>query len=154
VTRAAIRAGLANARWPGRLERLSDPAGGAWLLDGAHNADAAAALVATWEPPAAIVAGFRADKEATAMVSLLTVGGRPLVVAPVPGIASWGAADLAAASAGPVFDAADLDQALAIARRLAPTGLRAVTGSLWLVGAARSRLAPATLASTDLPGAA
>lgn len=154
VTREAIRTGLANATWPGRLERLSDPTGGAWLLDGAHNADAAAALVGTWEPPAAVVVGFRADKEAASMVRLLTAGGRPLVVTPVPGVASWGAADLAAAAAGPVLEAADLDAALAIARQIAPAGLRAITGSLWLVGAARSRLTAPAHPPTELPGAA
>ena len=46
IPEAALRAGLADARWPGRLELL-DGAGlvpGRVLLDGAHNPDGAAAL--------------------------------------------------------------------------------------------------------------
>jgi dihydrofolate synthase/folylpolyglutamate synthase len=46
IPEAALRAGLADARWPGRLELL-EGAGlvpGRVLLDGAHNPDGAAAL--------------------------------------------------------------------------------------------------------------
>ena len=43
--RRAIRRGLASARWPGRLETL-EVEGVTVVLDGAHNPDGAAALVA------------------------------------------------------------------------------------------------------------
>ena len=137
---AHVRAGLADVAWPGRLERIPDPAGGAWLLDGAHNAPAALALAAAWGTPAVVVAGFRADKAAGPMVEALTAGGATLVVTPVPDAPSWSAADLAPFARGPVIDAPDLDGALAQARAITPAGLRAVAGSLWLVGAARARL--------------
>lgn len=149
-----VRAGLADVRWPGRLETLADPAGGAWLLDGAHNPAGAAALIADWGQPAVVVAGFRADKAAGPMVELLTAGGATLLVSPVPGSPSWSAADLARFARGPVLDAPDLDAALGRARAAAPGGLRVVTGSLWLVGAARARLLASSVVPQPLPGAA
>jgi hypothetical protein len=47
---------------------------------------------------------------------------------------------LAAFAQGPTFAAPDVEAAIALARRLAPAGLRAVTGSIYLVGAARAQL--------------
>jgi dihydrofolate synthase/folylpolyglutamate synthase len=46
VGEAAIRAGLAATRWPGRLELLESTSYGRILLDGAHNPAGAAALAA------------------------------------------------------------------------------------------------------------
>ncbi len=147
-----LRAGLAGVTWPGRLETLADDAGGAWLLDGAHNPAGAAALIADWGSPAAVVAGFRADKAAGQMVEILTSGGATLIVSPIPGAPSWSASDLAPFARGPVVDAADLGAALGRARTVAPAGVRVVTGSLWLVGAARALLLPASV--VPLKGAA
>jgi dihydrofolate synthase / folylpolyglutamate synthase len=42
----AIRRGFTTARWPGRLELLTDSTHGRVLLDGAHNPDGARALAA------------------------------------------------------------------------------------------------------------
>jgi hypothetical protein len=71
----------------------------------------------------------------------LTAGGRPLVAVAVPGAtASWEPEALAPHAAGPVRVARDVPEALAVARALARGGLRAVAGSLYLVGAARAHL--------------
>jgi dihydrofolate synthase/folylpolyglutamate synthase len=141
VDEGLVAEALATVSWPGRMERFPDPDGGTWLLDGAHNLPAARALVASWGDPAVVVAGFQAGKDAAAMVPLLTAGGRPLIALAVPGaIATWEPAALAPFAAGPVRIARDVPEALAMARTLARGGLRAVAGSLYLVGAARAHL--------------
>jgi dihydrofolate synthase/folylpolyglutamate synthase len=49
VEERAIRAGLSEVRWPGRLELIGSATFGRVLLDGAHNPDGAAALAAALE---------------------------------------------------------------------------------------------------------
>jgi dihydrofolate synthase / folylpolyglutamate synthase len=65
IGEAAIRTGVANVRWPGRLERFR--AGGRdVLLDGCHNAEGAAALARVLEDSAlraALIFGVMADKQ-------------------------------------------------------------------------------------------
>ena len=78
---AAIRRGLATAKWPGRLERFdSQPP---WLLDCAHNPDAVRTLadhLANHYPDHRILAVFGAmeDKDYAAMMEVL-----------VPCVADW-----------------------------------------------------------------
>ncbi len=74
---SAVRRGLAATNWPGRLStvRLGDRT---VLLDGAHNAEAAAALAAAladWETPPDLIFSCLADKPAAAMLERL----RPVV---------------------------------------------------------------------------
>jgi dihydrofolate synthase/folylpolyglutamate synthase len=72
---AAIRAGFAAARWPGRLEPC--PAEPRLWWDGAHNPDGIARLAEAWradlgfEPPDAIVLAVSSDKDAGAMLGPL-----------------------------------------------------------------------------------
>src|SRR5919108_381734 len=73
----AVRAGLARARWPGRLTIVRrDP----WLiLDGAHNPAGARALAASLralfgDTPVTFVLGIYADKDARGILDAL----RPL----------------------------------------------------------------------------
>jgi dihydrofolate synthase/folylpolyglutamate synthase len=80
----AIRTGVSDVRWPGRLEEVvvddADGEGsgcGRVLLDAAHNPDGARALarfVRAWRPPGervALLFGAMADKDWRAMLSLL-----------------------------------------------------------------------------------
>ncbi|MDB4927577.1 MAG: Dihydrofolate synthase, partial [Myxococcaceae bacterium] len=68
VDGGAVRAGLAAARWPGRMERVGDV-----ILDGGHNLDGVAALCATpgLPPVAAIVFGASSDKPWREMLARL-----------------------------------------------------------------------------------
>lgn len=145
---AAIR-GIANAKWPGRYEWLHDAR---VLLDGAHNPEGVAALVASLRaeeelvyagtldrpPLGALVFGAMADKPAAQMLAPLhPLFPHHVYVAP-SGRAPSDPYALAAEFGGSV--AADVPSALAEAQRLAQGGAVVVAGSLYLVGAARAHL--------------
>ena len=87
---SAIRRGLAAVRWPGRLELLGAAelaagpgAGVEVLLDGAHNADGAAALAAALDElrpslapgPPTLLLGVMADKDVPALLAPLATAG-------------------------------------------------------------------------------
>lgn len=72
---AAIRGGLATARWPGRFERMT-VGDRDFVFDGAHTPAAAVALVETWREsmgavPATVVLGMGADKDPLAFLTAL-----------------------------------------------------------------------------------
>lgn len=69
-----LRAGVAKARWPGRLERIAEAP--LTLLDGAHNADGARALAEALralypERPLYLLFGALADKDVRAIAAHL-----------------------------------------------------------------------------------
>lgn len=147
ITDAAIRAGLARAQWPGRMEVIDrDPP---VLLDGAHNAQAAQALARALEGdpdrfarPLHFVFGAFTDKDATAMLEALapyvdsivfTRPGSPRAREPSALAKLWG-------GASETTD--DVAEALAIATSKAAEsgGWVVVCGSLYLVGDVRAML--------------
>jgi dihydrofolate synthase/folylpolyglutamate synthase len=144
VPEAAIAAGIAEARWPGRLEER-----GGVLLDGAHNADGAAALAAELLARgggAELVFGVLADKDHRAMLAALAPGLRALHLVS-PGTARARDPREVAADAAALGLAAhvhgDVREALSCARGAAGRGgVACVAGSLVLVGAARALLDP------------
>jgi len=138
---AAAR-GAAEARWPGRLERVRY--GGRWLiLDGAHNPEAAAALaraLASLEGRVpALVLGVSADKDVTGVVSALAGVAERIVATRAISSPRAMAPDALARVAGAAAVAADPTQALRLAARWAgPGGAVVVAGSLFLVGEVRA----------------
>lgn len=163
LTGAIIEAALAAATWPGRFEILNAVDArfaGRWLLDGAHNEDGARALAATLRDrnvaPAAVVFGAMGDKDFRGVCMLLreALPACPFVfVAPrALGIATSSSSPAGALPARAAADPAELarqfdgiavpslEDALAEAQRKAAGGLVLVTGSLYLVGAARTLL--------------
>ena len=78
LTQDVIRAGLEKTRWPGRCQVVSrDPI---FLVDVAHNPDAAQALAAflkkfRGDKPVALICGMLSDKDAEGFFRLL----RPVV---------------------------------------------------------------------------
>jgi len=66
ISDSAIAEGLANVVWPGRCQRIAKD-GATFIVDGAHNPDAAAALRHVLENegvrPVGLVAGFCGDKD-------------------------------------------------------------------------------------------
>ena len=155
---AAIPAGLAAARWPGRLERRHWQ-GRPLLLDGAHNPPAAVALrreldlLDTPPSPRRWLLGIQAHKEGAAMVaSLLRPGDRATIV-PIPDHRSWTAAALAEACpawGGALRAAGSLTEGLAWLMDAGegapgasrPGPLPVVAGSLHLLGALLPHLDP------------
>jgi len=148
VPPAAIAAGFAGVRWPGRLEQIaSNPA---IILDGAHNPLAARALAVHLEdeqqrrrPKPVIVYGSMRDKAVEEICELLFPRAAAVVLtAPrQPRALSPGALAAACGGWAPRFEIApDYPGALAAARRLAAPAEADiyVTGSLYLVGEARA----------------
>jgi dihydrofolate synthase/folylpolyglutamate synthase len=172
---AALRAGLAAVRWPGRLELLTiGPEAIDVLLDGAHNVDGARALagaLADVRPLLSVgrptlLMGTLRDKDASGMIEALAtreaLGGARVLTTTVPEAPrSLSATELAAmwreqSPAGSSIEAIDdpseaLDHALSAAR--AEGGPLICCGSLYLVGAVRGRLVDEPeLRDPPLPG--
>jgi dihydrofolate synthase/folylpolyglutamate synthase len=147
-----VEEAFAGVRVPGRLEVVSHQP--LVVLDGAHNpAGAAAAAEAVGEAfggaaGRVLVVGLLQGKDPLEMLEAMQArGARALVACPAPSPRTLPPADVAAAArslgvesetAGSVPEA--LARALAIA---APDDLVLVSGSLYVVGAARAALAAA-----------
>ncbi|WP_244221882.1 bifunctional folylpolyglutamate synthase/dihydrofolate synthase [Corallococcus exercitus] len=157
VTPEAAREGLATARWPGRLEELSQ--GPMVVVDGAHNPAGVAVLLEALRAlyagrPLHLVFGVVADKDWGPMMRALfplaasvhlTPLDTPRSLAPERYIAE------ARVLCSRVVSHVSLEEALAGARADAvgrPDGLVLATGSLFLVGAVK-RLVDRSLGATQ-----
>jgi dihydrofolate synthase/folylpolyglutamate synthase len=149
----AVRRGLAEARWPGRLERLATPAG-AIVLDGAHNPAGARVLVETLTALGVhdmpLVFGAMSGKRVTEVLRrLAALRPRPVFTAvadshalpPERLVRTW--RTVTGIDRGPRAGTVAPDPARALDRA---EDLRhgeqpiVVSGSLYLVGAVRARL--------------
>jgi dihydrofolate synthase/folylpolyglutamate synthase len=143
---AAVRTGLANVRWPGRLAVLREAP--LVLVDGAHNPAGVAALAAEL---AGLIGGRRmvlvfavmADKAWPAMLESLLPQASEVIVTRV-GRRGLDPGGIVAATAGnvPAHAVDDPRAAMRLAlERAAPGDAVLVTGSLFLVGEAYAMLA-------------
>ncbi len=149
ITDALVEEGVAQARWPGRLEEI-DARGVHWLLDAAHNPDGAQALIRSLDRPiAALVFGTLADKKWPQMIEaiapLVTDAARRFYAPPSSGIAARPAASpqlLADCYGGQVTAsvAEALERAAAVVSSVASGGTVLVCGSIFLLGEARALL--------------
>ncbi len=140
---------LAGVRLPGRLEVISrDPL---LILDGAHNPAGAARSTAAIEEAFAgrggriLVVGMLMGRDPVEMLEAFDAGSARLVVTcPPPSPRAMPAAEVAAAAMALGTDAeeaASVPEAVATALALAsPDEMVVVTGSLYVVGAARAAL--------------
>ncbi len=141
VSAEAIRAGLSQALWPGRLEQRTWPDGRSLWLDAAHNPAGAEVLAAFLREsrlvPLPIVFGAMKDKDSLGMlvpllpcasVVICTRAGTPR--AQDPQILATQAATLAPSA--PVEIAETVTDALALAWQHAPC--ICLAGSIFLVG--------------------
>jgi dihydrofolate synthase/folylpolyglutamate synthase len=154
VDETALRAGMAAARWPGRLEWFPEAAGGrGLLLDGAHNPAGARALARALGELGVrrfpLVFGAMRGKRVTAMLrALAPLEPRPVFTAvddphahrPGELLGTWRrvAPDAAGAAAG--VTAANSREAVSRAAGIGSRGPVVVAGSLYLVGAVQADL--------------
>jgi dihydrofolate synthase/folylpolyglutamate synthase len=155
-----LRNGLEQARWEGRLERVSDRPD--LFLDGAHNPASAKKLAAavrdlkTSYQRLILVIGILGDKDhAGILAELAPLADR--VVATKPAYSrAMGVPELSSAirAMGIPVDCADtVEAAISLARNIsAPDDLILVTGSLYMVGEARALVFPDTQRSGALSG--
>lgn len=136
---AARRTALQTATWPGRLELLHG-----FLLDGAHNPDAAQRLAQALPEiaqgrPMTLIFGAMQDKDAAAMLAILAPLMSRLILTRAPSPRACDPAELQQHVA--VAEAHALDAALLIGRGISEAGgLVVVAGSLLLVGEVRQQL--------------
>jgi dihydrofolate synthase/folylpolyglutamate synthase len=154
ISEAAIRQGVKQVHWEGRLETVSRQP---WIvLDGAHNRDSARclreALMTCFQYRRLIlVLGISANKNLAGIIeelmplAAMTVATRAMVPRAAP---PQRVANLAAKWSVPIIVEEDTQQALAQAiAATQPDDIVLVTGSLYLVGDAK-RLLPDLLAAT------
>ena len=150
----AFEAGIVNAEWPARMQRLvsgrlveQGPPGCEIWLDGGHNAEggrvAAAALGDLEERvsrPLVVITGMMANKDARAFLANFAGLTRHIISVPIPGrgnaMSPDRLADAARALGMRVENAASVEAALQALSRLAyevPPRIL-ITGSLYLAG--------------------
>jgi dihydrofolate synthase/folylpolyglutamate synthase len=148
ITPTAIAEGLLLTQWPGRLERISRN-GVEWILDVAHNPAGAWALRAglnTSSLPAAartLIFSCLRDKPIAEMAQILFPVFDRVILVPLHAARAAAVDDLTAAAkaTGSTFATADtVGQALALASSQMESGLIVVSGSVYLVGEARTLL--------------
>ena len=148
VTPGSISDGIRHTIWPGRLERMT--AGGVdWLLDVAHNPAGAWALRAGLrESPerdrlGSLVFSCLRDKPIGELARILFPIFPKVIFAPIQSARATPMRDLldaAASTQTPALAASSVQQALEMAQKRAAGKLIVVSGSVYLVGEARSLL--------------
>jgi dihydrofolate synthase/folylpolyglutamate synthase len=148
VTRRSIENGVRGTRWPGRLELL-ESGGVTWVLDVAHNAAGAWALRAGVEAgfgerrPRILVFSCLRDKPLREMAQILFPGFDRVIVAPIGSPRASSLAELleaAEAMGSAAIALGSVQEALTRARQDCGGGVVVISGSVYLVGEARSDL--------------
>jgi dihydrofolate synthase/folylpolyglutamate synthase len=151
---AAFEAGVVNAEWPARMQRLASgrlmdqgPSGSEIWLDGGHNAEGGRVVAAALgdleervSRPLVVIVGMMANKDARAFLANFAGLTRHIVAVPIPGrdnaMPPDRLADAARALGMRVESAAGVEAALGSLARLAyevPPRIL-ITGSLYLAG--------------------
>lgn len=160
IPEKAIRQGLRDVRWPGRLELISQNP--KILLDGAHNVDGMKALAAALASNGIykrkrliFCLGMLEDKEIEKAVSLIaSIADKIIVTRPdSPRAGNWEyAADIAGRYLGKENVLAVENPVRAVRKALAglgPEDMLCVTGSLYMLAEVREYLLSSGLKNTD-----
>lgn len=148
VTPGAIRDGIHATYWPGRLEKIST-GGVEWILDVAHNPAGAWALRAGLKnvlregAPRTLLFSCLRDKPVAEMAQILFPLFEQVVLTPVHTARAAALEDLLAAARATGTTALATEsvaEALRVAREHATGGAVVVSGSVYLVGEARTLL--------------
>ncbi|MGA9060823.1 MAG: folylpolyglutamate synthase/dihydrofolate synthase family protein [Terracidiphilus sp.] len=152
ITAAAIEDGIRRTYWPGRLERMAKGVV-EWILDVAHNPAGAWALRASVrsilevEKPRVLIFSCLRDKPIAEMAQILFPLFEQVIVAPIHTARAAALDDLLAAAKGtgtPAVAAESVPEALRLAQDRAAGGVVVVSGSVYLVGEARTLLLKGT----------
>ncbi len=144
----AIATGIRQTRWPGRLERII-ARGVEWIMDVAHNPAGAWALrsglraILEVRQPRVLVFSCLRDKPVAEMAQILFPLFDRVILAPIHSARAAGPADLLAAAEAtgtPATVTESISEALDEAGRCADGGVVVVSGSVYLVGEARTLL--------------
>ncbi|MGA2889569.1 MAG: folylpolyglutamate synthase/dihydrofolate synthase family protein [Terracidiphilus sp.] len=148
ITPEAIVAGIRQTRWPGRLERIK--AGSVeWILDVAHNPAGAWALrsglsgILSEDRPRRLIFSCLRDKPLSEMAQILFPLFDEVIFAPIHSARAASMEDLnaAASSTGSAaISAGSVREALQLAAARGDGGVVVISGSVYLVGEARSLL--------------
>jgi len=147
VSEEAVRAGLSNVHWAGRLQLVTQPTGRKVLLDGAHNVGGAEILKAAVREyfPAVnptLVLGILQDKDWPGMCEMLAPLAKRILLVPVPNERSATPEELASVCRR-VNPTAQVSAYLSLRDALTAAGqdpFVIVAGSLYLVGEAMELL--------------
>jgi dihydrofolate synthase/folylpolyglutamate synthase len=159
ITPAAIADGLRLTRWPGRLERISQ-GGAEWILDVAHNPAGAWALRAGLggqsgsQKARTLIFSCLRDKPIAEMAQILFPVFDRVILVPMHAARAAALDELVAAAkaTGSSYSTADtVSEALALAASQQESGLIVVSGSVYLVGEARTLLLESSPQKSDGP---
>ncbi len=153
VSDAAVRNGLQNVNWPGRLQLVRRPSGQKILLDGAHNVAGAKVLCQALEKyfgrtRRILVLGVLRDKDWWQICETLAPLAMRIYTVPVSSERTADARKLAAAcrTANSTAEIVVCDSLREALEKIASDDFVVITGSLYLVGEALESygLSPAT----------
>jgi dihydrofolate synthase/folylpolyglutamate synthase len=145
---ATIAEGIRKTRWPGRLERF-EARGVDWILDVAHNPAGAWALrdglsgLLSEKRPRCLIFSCLRDKPVGEMAQILFPLFERVIFAPIHSTRAATMEDLEAAGRAtgtPAVSAGSVREALQWAEDGGQGGVVVVSGSVYLVGEARSQL--------------
>lgn len=152
ITPVSIEQGIRETRWPARLERIRR-SGIEWILDVAHNPAGAWALraglhgvLAEDEKPRLLIFSCLRDKPIAEMAQILFPLFHEVILAPLQAARAAAIPDLLAAAEStgtPAFVADSVAHAIQIVETKKVINQVVVSGSVYLVGEARSILHPA-----------
>ncbi|MGG5886859.1 bifunctional folylpolyglutamate synthase/dihydrofolate synthase [Falsiroseomonas sp. HC035] len=146
LTEAAIRAGIAQAKWPARMQRLGGrlagmlPAGWELWLDGGHNAGAGVAVGRHirenfGDRPLHVLVGMKAGKQVPQFLAPIIPAATSLWAVAEPGQhLAMPVEGIVAASGGAARAGGTVEQALAALPREGPPARVLICGSLYLAG--------------------
>ena len=151
ITPAAIATGIHETHWPGRLERIDriQQDGVEWILDVAHNPAGAWALrsglvgLLSEKHPRCLIFSCLRDKPVAEMAQILFPLFEQVIIPPIHTARAAVLDDLLAAACAtgtPAVAAESVGQALQLAEERAEGGVIVVSGSVYLVGEARTLL--------------
>jgi len=149
VSPRAIAEGIRKTSWPARLERF-ERNGVEWILDVAHNPAGAWALraglngvLADEHKPHILIFSCLRDKPVVEMAQILFPLFDEVIIPPIHTARAAALEDLLAAAEStgtPATPADSVDEAMQVAINKADNGVIVVSGSVYLVGEARSLL--------------